>query len=605
MPTTQVTSDPFSAALAAAEGIPASTGAKSKAEKELAKLEGDIKKALAKQQYAYQLQLQEQQQKASLEELQAKQAYEKPFSEAELTGFYNGQETLNKQQLTQQGQQFNQTIEQQVLDRELDNMKLELAKLTQQQQNAIAQGQLDLSREIETKKLALQTEIERGQLDLETYKTTGRMPDGTFTEGARAQRVSEAMEMAKITGRVVPSYATSAPSGNVGGFSYTDEASYNEAWRQATAAGTAPAAEMTDAAQQWRAQLGVQYAQTAAQLAQNPENYFEAAAFSRSGAADAARGYLADINNTGLGSNVGFRSAATGNLPGTASMQTVAGQGTPTNPAPGQAVEPPGGANRQNLAISQFLTENPGFTRQDAITWLASNPEGAAGMLQRAQERLGQVAPGSAQNTRTQISQFMTENPGFDEAAARAWLASNPEGAAGMLQRGNERLGLGTSTGRPESVYAGGSPTFNEGPSRSISNAEKVRAGEGEIYTTTMHADGTPAPQNTLPSGGFTDAFTTSQAAIPQTAQGIPTPAAAIANVGDPYSIEDRARLNQYGEVFKAGAHKLAPGALEAMSPTERSLFNSAARASGIRPEDFEQQFKRSRLQTQESALAL
>lgn len=496
--------DPFSAALAAlssGKGLEGS-GAKSKADKQLAELEAKLKKQLQEQQYNYQLKLQEQQQKMALEELQAKQAYEKPFSEAELTGFYNGAETVNLKQLNQQGSQFNQslqqqqteftkTLEQKVLDRELDTMRLDLDKLTQQQQNAIQQGQLDLEREIETEKLALQKEIQRGELALETSKTTGKMPDGTFTDAARAARVNEAMEMAKITGQVVPSYVTSSPTGNVGGFSYNDEASYNEAWRQASAAGTAPATQMTDAAQQWRAQAGLDYAKTAAQLAQSPENYFEAAAFMRNGAADASRGYLADINTQGLGSNVGFRSAG-GNLPGTASMQTVAGQGTPTNPAPITEATPSGG--------------------------------------------------------------------------------------------------------------------FNEGPSPSITNAEGVRAGEGEIYTTTMHKEGVPAQTQTVPTA-FRDQFGAAQTAMPSpqpgNPQGIPTPAAAIANVGDPYSIEDRARLNQYGQVFKAGAHKLAPGSLEAMNPTERSLFNSAAKASGIRPEDFDTQYKRSRLQTDVSAMAL
>ena len=654
------TTNPMAAAMAAAQNIPNATGAKTKAEKELAKLEGQIKKQLQEQQYKYQLKLQEQQQKMALEELQAKQAYEKPFSEAELTGFYNGSETINLKQLNQQGSQFNQsltqqqteftkTLEQKVLDRELDTMRLDLDKLAQQQRNAIEQGQLDLSRQIDTEKLALQKEIQRGELALETSKTTGKMPDGTFTDAARAARVNEAMEMAKITGQVVPSYVTSSPTGNVGGFQYNDEASYNEAWRQASAAGTAPATQMTDAAQQWRTQAGLDYAKTAAQLAQNPENYFEAAAFMRNGMADASRGFLDAINTNGLGSNMGFRSGATGNLPGTASMQTITGRGTPTNPAPVNEPTPPGGFNRNAMAISQFITENPGFTPQQAEAWLASNPEGAVGMLQRARERLGQTASGDIPSNATAINQFMTENPGFDAAAARSWLASNPEGARGMLQRGNERLGTtnpinrgfpdGVTTGNSEIQYAGGSPGFNErgmeaqrakwnaldpatqqqyiqgggapsfateGPSRSISNAEGVRAGEGEIYTTTMHKEGVPAQTKAVPAA-VGDAFTSAQAAMPApqpgTPQNIPTPAAA--NVGDPYSIQDRQRLNQYGTVFKAGAHKLAPGALESMNPTERSLFNSAARASGIRPEDFDTQYKRSRLQTDVSAMAL
>ena len=164
--------------------------------------------------------------------------------------------------------------------------------------------------------------------------------------------------------------------------------------------------------------------------------------------------------------------------------------------------------------------------------------------------------------------------------------------------RGAPPVAIGTT---PENTFS--IQPVREGPSASLSNAERVRAGEGEIYTTQMHKEGIPEPPK--PPVNFQDA---QQQLIAQTAgvpQGIPTPAQAIANVGSPYSIADQQRLAQYGKVFREGAHRLAPGALESMTPTERSLFSSAARASGIRPEDFEATYKRSRLQTGESALTI
>jgi hypothetical protein len=63
-------------------------------------------------------------------------------------------------------------------------------------------------------------------------------------------------------------------------------------------------------------------------------------------------------------------------------------------------------------------------------------------------------------------------------------------------------------------------------------------------------------------------------------------------------------RLAAYAPIFQAGAHKLAPGTMEAMTPTEKGLFQSAANASGINPDDFEAQYRRSRLMTNANALA-
>jgi hypothetical protein len=62
-------------------------------------------------------------------------------------------------------------------------------------------------------------------------------------------------------------------------------------------------------------------------------------------------------------------------------------------------------------------------------------------------------------------------------------------------------------------------------------------------------------------------------------------------------------RLAAFAPTFLRGAHKLAPGAMESMSPTEKALFGSAARASGIRPEDWDASYKRSRLQTDMSSM--
>lgn len=484
----------FEALLGSIKGVGEDSKSKSKSDKEIAKLQGKIQKELQAQQAQYAQQLAAQQQQAALQMQEQQQQFQKPFNEAELTGYYNGQQTLSMQQM--------------LIQKGMDERKLALAELTQQQQNAVAQGNLELAREIQTRQQNLAEQQAADEKALETMKLSGRMEDGYLTEEARQNRLSEANQYAQTMGYYMPSYAQVVPEGNVGGFAYNDERSYWEATRLAQQAGTYGQysnMEMTDAAKQWRTTAALQYAQTAAQLAQNPADYFESAAFMRGADASGATGFLQDINTTGIGSNLGFRSAQQG-LPQTNSMQNIAGQ-------------PPAAVTNE---------QSPGFQRPTTPT--------------------GQPAP----------------------------TGPVPDG---------------------QMMFAGGGGAFNErgsSPSASIEQARAARAGEPVLYTTQMHQELPPEQPKAAPMQAQ---FATAQAAVPQ--MGTATAPQST------YNAATQARLNAFAPTFQQGAHKLAPGALEALSPTERSLFNSAAKASGIRPEDFDSAYKRSRLQTGVGATAM
>jgi hypothetical protein len=60
----------------------------------------------------------------------------------------------------------------------------------------------------------------------------------------------------------------------------------------------------------------------------------------------------------------------------------------------------------------------------------------------------------------------------------------------------------------------------------------------------------------------------------------------------DPYD----ARLAQIKSIYAAGAHQLAPGSLEQLTPTERSLFTSGISAAGGDADTFLDQYRRSRI---------
>lgn len=470
----------------------------SKAQQDLAKLQGEIQKQLAEQQNQYQQAIQAQQAAAALEAQRQKEQYEKPFTEAQLTGTYNGAPTVQQQQLTQSGQQFQQTFglqqAQQQLDSDIKNRAQQLAELTQQQQNAVATGQLELSRQIQTQTLALQQKQQDDQARLDRSKVSGYMETGDLTEDARAKRRQEALSQAQTMGFYQPSYAEVVPTGKVGGFDYNDERSFNEATRMATEAGTIAQPQMTDEAQKWRAQMGLDYAKTAAELSSHPEDYFKSAAYMRNAAGTGALGFLDDINKGGLGSSSGFRGTATSPTPATGSMASIAAGGQTGAPV------------------------TPGFAVDPAIS-----------------------APGNMM--------YAGGTPGFVETA---------------------RTGA-----------------VREGPSASLSQAGAVNDGTGQTYQSSMHVDATPdLPKFMATPTPVTPGYPAQSA----------EPSVVNAQSAVPGAVPDVAqqRLAAFQPMFMRGAQKLAPGALESMSPTEKALFTSAANASGINPDDFNQAYKRS-----------
>ena len=465
--------------------------AQSKSQQELAKLNGEIQKQLAEQQSQYAQALAAQQAAASLEAERSRQEYERPFQEAGLTGYYNGNQTLQGQQLATTIDQFNRQFS---LNSEIERRQISLAELTQQQQNAVAQGNLDLAREIQTRQVQLQAEQQAAQQELDRIKTSGFMENGNLTEEARQARFNEANQRAQTMGFYMPSYAEVIPEGNIGGFGYNDERSYHAASMMAEQAGTLPQGQMTDEAQKWRAQAGLEYARTAAQLSSNPADYFESAAYMRNAGNTGALGFLDAINKNGLGSNVGFRTGA-GATPQTNSMANVAGTPTPA---------------------------------------------------------------------------FMG-NP----------VSNSPTGPQ-------------PTTGRNAAAPTGASP--------SLTRAENVSNGTEDVYTTMMHTNEIAPQVKTYtppasPGPSPIPAFVAGASPSSVNPQSI-VPGSPPIGVSDPVA----ERLSAFQPLFRAGAHKLQAGALESLSPTERGLFQSAAKASGVNPEDYEQSYKRSHTFNTENA---
>lgn len=329
--------------LSSVRGVGDNSKSQNKAQRELTKLQGRLQQELASQQAQYAQQLQAQQDAARLaaqREAQAAEtlamrerlAAEIPLQAGQLIGSYNGHETVAMKQLREQANQFNQqfgedrrqfgmefgeeqrqfneqfgegrrqfgmefgedqrqfdlTLAQQrevmALEREVENRRLSLAELTQQQDNAISQGQLDLARRIETEKVRLQELQTEAQIRLQTAELSGVMDTGQLTEAARAARAREAMEQAQLMG-----------VGTNG--------------------------QMTDAAQQWRIQAALEAARTNAALRQQSSDYFEAAAYNRD---PTVQSTLAFLNAANQGSSLGFRTTAEG-VPGTSSMASLTG----------------------------------------------------------------------------------------------------------------------------------------------------------------------------------------------------------------------------------------------------------------------------------------
>ena len=503
-----------------------SAKASSKAAKQLAELQGKIQKQLAKQQAEYAQALEAQRAAASLQQQREQQAFQKPFTEAELTGLYNGTKTLAMiqeernarefreqqqqqesqfgRQLEQSGTQFNKTLEQNQrefqMENELEQNKLNLQaeiqrrtltlqELETAQKDAIARGELALSEEIQRRKTALEEQNQRDQVALETAQTSGYMQNGQLTEAARAARAQEALARAEALGVYVDPQTGLA----VGETQAAKQFNAEMALKEAQTMGVNAQGQMTDAAQQWRTQSGLEYARVAAQLAANPADYFESAAFMRNASVQDPMNFLNEINRANAGSNAGFRSYGQG-LPGANSIQRIA-QG---QPAPST---------------------------------------GMYNMFASAQESMPQ-----------------------DEMVG-----------IGLAERGADLNGadMGSYRGMVQSGMKPPTAT-QEGPSASVAQAQAANQGQNVAFTKSMNQP--------MPSLG--QAFQAQQANYDPAAQ----------------------RLQAFAPVFQAGAHRMGPGAMEAMSPTEKALFQSAARASGINPEDWDQSYKRSRLQTEVSA---
>jgi hypothetical protein len=174
--------------------------------------------------------------------------------------------------------------------------------------------------------------------------------------------------------------------------------------------------------------------------------------------------------------------------------------------------------------VRQFLTENPGYGVQNAVTYLTTpgNEVAAAGMIQRERQRM---QTGQAPTSMPGVSQFLTENPGATLQDAVDWLTKpvNSAAAQAMAQREQARVGAAT-----EGVaFAGGSPTFSE-------SRQPVSLGS--------------AASGMNPTGN-----------------------AAL----DAFLAQRNAELGQIAKIADAGGSALTPGTLESMKPDDLAEFQS------------------------------
>lgn len=381
---------------------------RSKSARELAELQGKIQKQLQEQQYQYQLQIQAQAQAASLQQQIQGQQFQTPFMTAELTGSLNGTETLASRQLGQQQSQFEQNLAlerlglegQQALgwstlgvQAEIQRRQASLAELNSAHDRAIAEGNFQLAQEIERRSMALQEDTARVQEEIARAEQSGYLANGQLTEAGRAARAREAIERGNVTGVYVD-----PTTGERMTTQQAQEFAATHGLNTAQVMGVNAQGQLTDAAQQWRTNAALEAARTSAALSQNAGDYFESAAYLRSGDVQDTLGFLGDPRiNAGFSS--GFRTAG-GALPSTSSLANLAtgGEGPSPSLTQAQAASATGAPAAYTTAMHQApaLQNALGAAQQQ----IAAQPfaEGPRAPTQQQVAQYGQEAAGRLAN---------------------------------------------------------------------------------------------------------------------------------------------------------------------------------------------------------------
>jgi hypothetical protein len=748
---------------AAAKAQSKNIKAQTKSAQKIAKLQASTQKKVAKMQIQAQKDLAE----ANYHYTQAlqddTQSYNHPFDEAKMTGFYQGPQgnwvqTLEGKQQDENKREFdtNFGLEQSKfglesdiqhgrldLDTEIQRGQLDLQRLNEQHDYAIATGNLDLARTTQEQKNTLETRIQAWTEASQRMQMSGFMDNGQMTEEARQNRAQEAINTGNLTGVYVDP--------TTGARMTTEQArefAANHGLDVTKVMGVDESGRMTDAAQQWRTQAALDYAKTAAQLQANPGDYFESAAFQRGAQASGVPAFLQEINQNGMGPNMGFRSAQTG-LPSVGSMAQVAAgpAGSPGATGPGPAPINYG----HDVYLPNGAVLNPGQIQQQYAAIAAMYGPGEQGVMrwmQDAKNVANDPTQSAEQRNAAQTALFVNQqaidrydgtsgtyrDPDYESRRAAGTAMTYPGGGpafgapavitdampitvddrghmppdvspappptGGMstspvpnpVDAGHDMwapelapggIGVGTSTPvqtkeqllksqfpdpnskvaasppDPTEVALGQEPSmpnalqpYVEGPSDSITQAHAADNGAQVAYTSSMNQPMPPQPtiaQTTGQAGGMQanpglGARFTATGQMAQPMMGYNMPTQTPSTFGTPAFMQQaitgpvqtgvtqyaqptwnpnmgaraqrdipinytpgmdvaQQRLAAFAPTFLRGAHKLQPGAYESMSPTEKALFGSAARASGIRPEDFESSYKRSRLQTDMSPL--
>lgn len=286
-------------------------------------------------------------------------------------------------------------------------------------------------------------------------------------------------------------------------------------------------------------------------------------------------------------------------------MQQGALTGSYIDPTTGQVVQTQAAKEfQQNFGLQQGqLTGNYNGQMTDAAQqWRTNAALQAAQTQAQLQANPGDYFQAAAYNRGIQGTGVLNFLPqasnmanGSNVGFRGAMSGLPPTGSMNQIAQGGgytqplaaqqQGQGLAASGGFGPARAAGDSGTH------SVNQAEQAYQGAQTAYTNSMNVPSMGANQPVAQQQGQQGG---QMYAAPNNGQ------LGMSGQGGPDLAQQR--LNSFAPTFQAGAHKLAPGTMEAMSPTERGLFNSAAKASGINPDDFQQAYNRSRLQTNVSA---
>lgn len=444
---------------------------------------------------------------------------------------------------------------------EREKLEMQFADAQKQRDNAwkIAQYQADIAAKTAAEQLAFQKGKWQDEKDLQTWSMSGYMGDGTST--LDRQKFEE--EIAFKKNQWAQQYELDLRKQ---GFTeeearwqrQQDEKKLNidTRIREAALTGTYNG-QMTEDAQKWRAQLGLDATKTAAQLSQSPENWFEAGAFY-----DAAskQGYIGDAASL-LRSNL--------------------------SSGGGGAVTPR--TNSLDNVMNNLMPQEPQYSTMP-VALQGGYPQG--GYMETFPQ--GQTRMHTGQMPTDPVKNYVQDGGGMMYAG----------GSPGFNERyaGSPTQGYGQS----ETVYAGGSSGFNERMPMALqaqTNPYSTMTYQGPGTSTSPYstppasAGGALAPTG-VESGTTTQGRYAIRPAVQRPVAQRPAPAQPAASTTTGWQASG---VKQQQDAFANEAAKLATQAnkwdvqqWQSYSPTKQGLLKSAWKSKGLNPDDVLYKFQTS-----------